>query len=86
MAKSRKTPVSPSDEGRTRLERIRTSLPSLVEHVRNAEFILNLGDGCGLIETIRGTGKSNSTVRRWRRRPCLSAARTRSRIVVLNLV
>ena len=53
------------DTDRTRLEHIVSHPQSPQKHVWRARIILALGDGCGLVETMRQTGLSKPTVWRW---------------------
>ena len=65
MAKSKRQQIVLSRQDRARLERIRTNPQTILKHVQRADIILHLGDGCGLVETMRRTGKSKPTVWRW---------------------
>ncbi len=56
------------DTDRTRLEHIVSHPRSPRKHVWRARIILALGDGCGLVETMRRTGLSKPAVWRWRDR------------------
>ena len=65
MAWSRKTQITLSDAERARLERIRNHPQTPRKHAWRAHIILELGAGCGLVETMRRTGMSKPTVWRW---------------------
>ena len=65
MARSRRTRIVLGAEDRERLEKIRTDPHSILKHAWRAEIVLHLGDGCGLAETMRRTGRSKPTVWRW---------------------
>ena len=66
MAENRRAQIVLSAEDRECLERIRNSPQSLAKHVRRAGIILCLGDGRGLVGTMKAAGVSKPTV--WRRR------------------
>ena len=65
MARSGRARIVLSGEDRKRLERIRTDPHSILKHARRAAIILELGSGCGLVETMRRTGVAKPTVWRW---------------------
>ena len=65
MAKSKRRQIVLSGEDRARLEKIRTGPASILKHVQRANFILHLGDGLTLSQTIRAGGMSKPTVWRW---------------------
>ncbi|MDE2793168.1 MAG: IS630 family transposase [Paracoccaceae bacterium] len=54
-----------SDAERERLEGIMNNPQTLRKHAWRAHIILELGAGCGLVETMRRTGMSKPTVWRW---------------------
>ena len=54
-----------SDAERERLEGIMNNPQTLQKHAWRAQIILELGTGCGLVETMRRTGMSKPTVWRW---------------------
>ncbi|MDE0532817.1 MAG: helix-turn-helix domain-containing protein [Albidovulum sp.] len=60
--------IEHSGEDRERLERVAGNPGSLQKHVWRARIILDPGSSRGLAETMRRTGKSKPTVRRWRDR------------------
>ena len=63
--KSTRQEIRLSDEDRERLRRIMCNRRSPQKHVWRAGIILELGSGCGLVETMRRTGMSKPTVWRW---------------------
>ena len=63
--KSTREKIKLSKEERERLERIVSKPMSPQKYVHRARIILELGSGCGLVETMRRTGKSKPTVWRW---------------------
>ena len=65
MARSGRTPIVLSEEDRKRPERIRSVPHSVLRHVQRAAIILHLGGGLTLLQTMRATGLSKPTVRRW---------------------
>ena len=65
MAKSGGTRIVLGERDRERPERIRTGPHSIPGHVRRATIILHPGDGLTLTRTMRATGMSKPTVRRW---------------------
>ncbi|MCY3879379.1 MAG: IS630 family transposase [Rhodobacteraceae bacterium] len=63
--KSTRREIRLSDDERQRLEHVANNPRSLRKHVWRARIILELGSGCGLVETMRRTGMSKPTVWRW---------------------
>ena len=62
--KSTRQEIRLSGEERARLGQITGNPLSPRKHVWRARIILELGSGCGLVETMRRTGMSKPTVRR----------------------
>ena len=54
-----------SDADRERLGRIMSHPRSVRKHAWRARIVMEPGSGCGLVETMRRTGMSKPTVRRW---------------------
>ncbi len=65
MARSKRETIILSGEERERLERIRDHPSSLRRHAWRADIVLHLGSGSGLMDTVRGTGRSKPCVWRW---------------------
>ena len=63
--KSTRQKITPSKEERKRLEHIMSNPHSLQKHFWRARIILELGSGCGLVETMQRAGMSKPTVWRW---------------------
>ena len=63
--RSTRQKITLSDADRKRLEGIMTNPRSRQKHAWRAHIILELGSGCGLVETMRRTGMSKPTVWRW---------------------
>ena len=62
--KSTRQEIELFDEDRVRVERITGNPRCPRKHVWRAGIILDLGSGCGLVETMRRTGMSKPTVLR----------------------
>ena len=63
--KSTRKQIVLTHEERTRLEHIASHPGTPQKHVWRAHIILTLGDGNGLVDTMRQTGRSKPTVCRW---------------------
>ena len=65
MAKSGRTQIVLSADDRKRLEKISSDPHSILRHVQREAIILHLGGDFTLSQTMRATGMSKPTVRRW---------------------
>jgi len=65
MARSTRERIVLTDAERERLERIRDHPSSLQKHAWRANIVLHPGSGLGLMDTVRGTGRSKPCVWRW---------------------